>query len=432
MALGIDFARDQRVVRIAFRVLVDRDVRTDALGLDRLARRRVVVRDRQLDAGVVRQRPHGLHRALAERGLAHDHRALVVLQRAGDDLRGRRRIGVGQHHHRDLLEQRRQILQRIVLDRRQPVIVEVGLVDPLGVGHLAIGRDHGHVLGQEGRRHADRALQHAAAVVAQVQHQALHVRILLRQLGQAPAQIGHGALLEAGQADPADGRIDHLGLDRLHADLGARDRHREGAFFALAVDRQRDLGAGLAAHALDRLFERQPAHRLVVDAGDQVAGLDAGAEGGRVLDRVDDLDQSLFLRDLDAQAGKTAARAFLQFLEILGVQIRRMRVEAGHHALDGFGQQLLVVDRLDVLALDLPEYVRHQPQLLQGQRPRGVLRGRGQLQRGEHAGNESRGDKADVLERLTHVGCLNVEWRRAGRRGLRRLRRGARGAAGPV
>ena len=39
----------------------------------------------------------GLHRALAERARADDGRALVVLQRAGDDLGGRGRSAVDEH-----------------------------------------------------------------------------------------------------------------------------------------------------------------------------------------------------------------------------------------------------------------------------------------------------------------------------------------------
>ncbi|MNQ88019.1 hypothetical protein D3C85_1032680 [compost metagenome] len=315
---------------------------------------------------------------------------MVVLERAGHDFRCRGRVGVGQHDHRNLLEQRREVLERIVLERREAVVVEGGLVDALGIGHLAVGRDHGGIFGQERRGHADRALQHAAAVVAQVQDHALEARVLLGHLAQAAAQVGHRALLEARQADPPDGVVvQHLGLDRLHADLRARDRDRERAFLALAVDRQRDLGAGLAAHALDRLLQRQAAHGLVVDAGDQVARLDAGAEGGGVLDRVDDLDQAFLLRDLDPQAGKAAARAFLQFLEVLLVQVGRVRVEAGDHALDGFGQQLLVIHRLHVLALDLAEDVGHQPELVERQGAGRVLGRRRDLQRGQHAGNDA-------------------------------------------
>ena len=102
-----------------------------------------------------------------------------------------------------------------------------------------------------------------------------------------------------------------------------------GAALALAEDRQRDLGVRLAAHALDGLVERHALDRRVVELDDQVAGLDAGAERGRVLDRRDDLDEAVFHADLDAEAAEPALRADLQLLEGFLVEVGRMRVEAG-------------------------------------------------------------------------------------------------------
>ena len=64
-----------------------RDIRRDALGLDRAAVGRVITRGGELDRGVVAQRQYGLHRTFAERLLAHDHRTPVILQRTGDNLR---------------------------------------------------------------------------------------------------------------------------------------------------------------------------------------------------------------------------------------------------------------------------------------------------------------------------------------------------------
>src|SRR3546814_7301990 len=50
-------------------------------------------------------------------------------------------------------------------------------------------------------------------------------------------------------------------------------------FAAGAHQRQRDLGAGLAAHQLDRIVERRAVDQLAVDMSDIVAGLDSGAIG---------------------------------------------------------------------------------------------------------------------------------------------------------
>jgi hypothetical protein len=78
---------------------------------------------------------------------------------------------------------------------------------------------------------------------------------------------------------------------------------------------------GLAPHQLDRFVQRHALHRLVVDLDDQVARLDAGPKGRRVLDRRDHLDEAVLGADLDAEAAELALGADLQLLEGLGVEI---------------------------------------------------------------------------------------------------------------
>ena len=71
-------------------------------GLDR-ASEGVVARRGQLDGCIVRQRQHGLHRALAEGLRAHHHGALWSCRAPGDDLGGRRRSAIDEHHERHVL-----------------------------------------------------------------------------------------------------------------------------------------------------------------------------------------------------------------------------------------------------------------------------------------------------------------------------------------
>ena len=47
-----------------------------------------------------------------------------------------------------------------------------------------------------------------------------------------------------------------------------------------------------------------------------------------------------------------------------------MRIEAGQHAVDGFGDELLVFDRLDIIALDAAEHFGEGAQFLDRQRHR--------------------------------------------------------------
>jgi len=180
---------------------LDDDVRHDALGLDRAARRRVVARRGQLDGGALGQGQHGLDRALAEGLGAHHHRPFVVLQGAGDDFRGRGRAAVDQHHHRHGLGGGGQALQGVVLGA--PVVVlGGGVILVLGILDPAIGGHHQGLGRQEGGGDADGAVEQAARVVAQVEHQALQVAGLV-QFGQL---LGHrlgGVFLELGDADVA-------------------------------------------------------------------------------------------------------------------------------------------------------------------------------------------------------------------------------------
>ena len=158
-----------------------------------------------------------------------------------------------------------------------------------------------------------------------------------------------GVFLELRDAEIGVAGLEQLGFHALDLDHGARQRHDDGLGFAFAHDGQRDLGIGLAAHALDRIVERHALDRGFVELDDQVARLDAGARGRRIVDRRDDLDEPVFHADFDAQAAEFALRADLQFAERILVEIGRMRVEPGEHAGDGFGDELLVVDRLDVV-----------------------------------------------------------------------------------
>ena len=103
----VGLAHAQGGEHVAFGGLVEHDVGHDALGLDRGAARRVVARGGDLQRGVGGELAHRLHRALAEGLRAHDGGALVVLQGAGDDLAGRGRAFVDQHHQRHLLQRPR-------------------------------------------------------------------------------------------------------------------------------------------------------------------------------------------------------------------------------------------------------------------------------------------------------------------------------------
>jgi hypothetical protein len=117
---------------------------------------RVVARRGQLERGAVVDGHDGLHGALAEGLLAHDNGAALVLQGAGDDLGRGGTAAVDQHRQRRAVED----------------VVRAGLELELGVLDAAHGVDD-QALVQEGVADADRGVEHAAGVVAQVEHHAL-------------------------------------------------------------------------------------------------------------------------------------------------------------------------------------------------------------------------------------------------------------------
>ncbi len=125
---------------------------------------------------------------------------------------------------------------------------------------------------------------------------------------------------------------------------------------------------------------------------------------GGVFDRRDDLDEAVFQGDLDAEAREATLGLLLQFFVIGLVEVGRVRVEARHHALDGGGEQLGIVDRFNVLMLDLPENFREEPQLVERQGCGGgrCLCGGGKLQGGKNAGSQACGNQADIFQVLTH------------------------------
>src|SRR5690625_1536683 len=80
-------------------VLVHDHIRLHARILDRTTAWRVIASGGQFYRAPIAQRQNRLHGAFTEGRRAHDHRALVVLQRTGDDLGSRGRTAVDQYHH---------------------------------------------------------------------------------------------------------------------------------------------------------------------------------------------------------------------------------------------------------------------------------------------------------------------------------------------
>ncbi|KAF1858337.1 hypothetical protein Lal_00014841 [Lupinus albus] len=417
VVLQVGLAHAQGVHAVAVRVLVDGDVGHDAARLDRAAAGRVVAGRRQLDGRLAGQRADRLHGTLAERPAADDGRALVVLQRPRDDLRRGRRPRVYEHDHRNRLEQFRHLVERIAAAAEQ-VVLGAAVELCLRIFQLAVRRDDLRILRQERGRHADGALQQAARVVAQVEHEALQVRLLARQRGQFLREILDGRLLELRHAHPrVAGRDDPAFYAFLH-DLVAHDRERQGRRRALAQHRQHDLRVRFAAHALDGVVEVHVLHGRAIHVRDQVARLDAGAGGRRILDRGDDAHIAFVaLVDLDAEADEFAFRPFAQFAVGLAVEVGRVRVERAYHAGNALREQLAVFHRLDVVGTQRVVGVGQLVQALDGHAV-DRLAGQGRvLHRDADPEDHTECDEGGVLEAGAHGRWRNGDGALAGRQG---------------
>jgi hypothetical protein len=104
------------------------------------------------------ERDDGLHQALAENARANERRLLVVLQRAGDDLRGRRRADIDQHD------------ERLAHCKIPPAGVEA-------LGILGIAARHGDNLAliQECTRYRDRLIDQTPGIVTQIDDEAFEL-----------------------------------------------------------------------------------------------------------------------------------------------------------------------------------------------------------------------------------------------------------------
>ncbi len=158
---------------------------------------------------------------------------------------------------------------------------------------------------------------------------------LVVELGERDLQRVEGLLIELRDPDIADVAALDVRAHRLHVDDLANDREFLAVLGRRRDDRQPDRGLGGPAHAVDRLLQRQALNRRIVDFDDQVARHHAGARRGRVVDRADDLDEPAFLHHLEAEAAEfLALHRGLEFVERLGIEIVRMRIERGEHAVD--------------------------------------------------------------------------------------------------
>src|SRR5262249_52304261 len=184
---------------------------------------------------------------------------------------------------------------------------------------------------------------------------------------------------------------------------------------ALASDAESHGAPGGAAHAHSGLLEIA-ADIDAVDLHDLIAAPEPRELRGRALDGMQHLHRPVCGPHLHAAGGIGAHGADANRVELLAVEIGGMRIEGGHHAAQRLLHQYVIVDVLDVVALDALIDFSEEARLLPAE-DRAIGRGRGaRLMRplGEHApaeraaaaddaAREERGPRARVT-RETHQG----------------------------
>ena len=209
-----------------------------------------------------------------------------------------------------------------------------------GVVHIGVGaaalRDDGLALGQQVVANVYCLVQQAARVLAQIKHQALEV-------AEAVDGIFHlvaGGFLELREMDVADAGTNFiLEIDGGMGNFVANEIEDQRLGLAVAHRGDFDLGSLGALERLRHLVRGPAVGGFAVDCDDLVAGMNAGAEGGRVLIGRDDEDLGfaviVLLLDDHADAVVVAALIFAEAGVGLGIVEVRVRVEHLQHAGDG-------------------------------------------------------------------------------------------------
>jgi hypothetical protein len=212
-------------------------------------------------------------------------------------------------------------------------------------------------------------VQEPAAVVAQVQHhpaQPLGARPQRRVDGLA--QRRRGVVREGveahvehpvGQQQRGDGVHLHVPPAQLHAHVGG---------LALTPQRHAHQRAHLAAHQPDGVGQAHVARVPPLDHQEAVPGQEARALGRALGQHAQHDEPAVAHAHLHADAGEAPLGVVAQHGELLGVQIRGVRIEAAQHAADGPLDQALAVHGLHVADLHVSQRASEDAQVGEGAR----------------------------------------------------------------
>src|SRR5262249_45676702 len=152
-------------------------------------------------------------------------------------------------------------------------------------------------------------------------------------------------------------RLETLLGNAVDFHLRAPQRELQQTFGAGPADSQIYSASGSPSHVRDGPGEIR-ANIVSIYAHDLIARQEAGLLGWRAVHRPQDLDRRILRHDLDAHTGVGAHGAQADLFEFLAVEVGGMRIERGHHATNGFFHERVVIDLVDVFALDALVHLR--------------------------------------------------------------------------
>ena len=349
MLLQIGFAQPRAFGAGGIRKLRHLDIGFDAIFLHAAPRRREIARRRQPQRRILAERNEGLHRAFAKTALAQHDGAALVLQRARDDFGGRSRALVDQHHNGLAVGQ----------------VTRIGLVT-LNIILGAAALRNNFPLVEEDIADFDRLVEQATGVGAQIDDIAGNIgpKLFFDRCHGIAGRIA-GLFVEGGDADHPH-RPARFELHRLDLDDFAFQRviHRLGGAFAHHGDLDRS--ARCTAHLVDRFLQGGAVDEFTIEVGDIIARFDAGACRWRIIGRRDNLDRAVFGGDRQSQPAIFAIGVLAHVLIFADIEIRRMRIKAGEHAVDGALDQFLVIGLVDIIGADAFKNVHQHVELLVG------------------------------------------------------------------
>ena len=289
------------------------------------------MRRRQREPRALAQAINRLHERLAPGRLTDDETAIVILDRAGHDLRRAGAAAVGERDQRKVG----------VVAALDAAVVLIRILDaPARV-------DDQVPLLEKPVRHLDRLVERAAGILANVEHQALHA--LLGQVAKRRAKLPVGRLGKIAQLDVA-GAVGHHER-RVHAgnsDFVAHHFDVDQLVVARAPDRHLHRRAARPAQLQHRLLARPALRVLAVDLRDHIAAADALLVRRRSLEQRHDGDVAVDDVDADAEPVIVPFLPLAQLRVGLRIHEARMRIERLQHAVDRAVDDPVGLDRLDV------------------------------------------------------------------------------------